>query len=159
LDNVQSLKAEAAKMKSEETRVVSLHPGLSGPEDEPSLDAIATRLRDFRTERKWERFHTPRSLAVSIAIEAGELLEQFQWVSDDDVDEHVRERRDSIQEELADVAIYLVQLSDVLGISLGEAIEGKISLNESRYPAAAARGSSRKYTELADEDPLAGSGR
>jgi dCTP diphosphatase len=137
-------------MKGEETKVVSLHRDPAGDGDGPSLDAIAARLRGFRAERDWERFHTPRSLAVSVAIEAGELLEHFQWVSDAEVEEHVKERWDSIQEELADVAIYLVQLSDVLGIALGEAIEGKISLNESRYPAAAARGSSRKYTELAD---------
>lgn len=139
-------------MKGEETKVVSLHRDAAGGEDGPSLDAIATRLRDFRAEREWERFHTPRSLAVSVAIEAGELLEQFQWVNDAEVEEHVKERRDSIREELADVAIYLVQLSDVLGIALGDAIEGKISLNESRYPVATARGSSRKYTELADDE-------
>jgi NTP pyrophosphatase (non-canonical NTP hydrolase) len=145
-------------MKGEETKVVSLRRDPASGAEPPSLEAIATRLRKFRAERNWERFHTPRSLAVSVAIEAGELLEQFQWVSDEEVANHVEKRRDSIQEELADVAIYLVQLSDVLGISLAEAIEGKISLNESRYPAAAARGSSRKYTELTGDDPLITSG-
>lgn len=128
------------------------------PTWQDSLVAIMSRLRDFRVERDWERFHTPRSLAVSISIEAGELLEQFQWVNDEELARHVKERHASIREELADVVIYAVQLSDVLGIPLGEAIHNKISLNESRYPAEAARGSSSKYTELADDDPIAGTG-
>lgn len=128
------------------------------PSPPDSLDAIMSRLRAFRAERDWERFHTPRSLAVSISIEAGELLEQFQWVNDDELERHVEERRASIREELADVVIYAIQLSDVLEIPLGEAIDDKIGLNESRYPPEAARGSSSKYTELADDDPIAGAG-
>jgi dCTP diphosphatase len=128
------------------------------PSQQDSLAAIMSRLRAFRVERDWERFHTPRSLAVSISIEAGELLEQFQWVNDDELERHVEERRASIREELADVVIYAVQLADVLKIPLGEAIDSKIGLNESRYPAETARGSSSKYTELADDDPIAGTG-
>jgi NTP pyrophosphatase (non-canonical NTP hydrolase) len=129
-----------------------------GPGGADSLATITARLRDFRAARNWERFHTPRSLAVSTAIEAGELLEQFQWVNDDELERHVEARRDSIREELADVVIYAMQLADVLGIELGQAVNDKIDLNESRYPAEAARDSSSKYTELAGDDPIAGAG-
>jgi dCTP diphosphatase len=123
-----------------------------------SLAAIAARLRDFRAARNWERFHTPRSLAVSIAVEAGELLEQFQWVGDAELDEHVKLHRDSIREELADVVIYAVQLADVLDVRIAEAVHDKIELNESRYPVEAARGSARKYTELSEDDSVTGAG-
>lgn len=155
-------------MTGDEIRVISLREHAGEPEQPSedradsaradSLAAIMARLRDFRAARNWERFHTPRSLAVSIAVEAGELLEQFQWVNDDELEDHVDARRDSIREELADVVIYAVQLSDVLGIRLAEAIHDKIELNESRYPAEVARGSSSKYTELPGGGPIAGSG-
>ena len=115
---------------------------------EDSLSAIANRLRTFRDEREWERFHTPRNLAMSIAIECGELLEHFQWVSDDDIAAHVAERQQEVADELADVAIYVIQLADALGISLPDAIAKKIESNERRYPADAARGTATKYTEL-----------
>jgi NTP pyrophosphatase (non-canonical NTP hydrolase) len=131
----------------------------AGPEEGDSLTAIMDRLRDFRAARDWERYHTPRSLAVSIAVEAGELLEQFQWVNDEELESHVRARQNSIREELADVVIYAVQLSDVLGVRLGAAIRDKIELNESRYPVEASRGSASKYTELSHDDPVADTGR
>ncbi len=131
--------------------------GRSGDEIVPhsgqtdSISAISDRLREFRKEREWERFHTPRNLAVSIAIESGELLEQFQWIveGEDEAGSRIVEAHsEAIAEELADVMIYAVQLGEVLGISLGEAIESKIELNAKRYPVGAAAGSNRKYTEL-----------
>jgi dCTP diphosphatase len=113
-----------------------------------SLSAIARVLRDFREARDWQRFHTPRNLAMSIVIECGELLEHFQWVSDEDVAAHVAAREEDVAEELADVAIYVVQLAETLGISLADAIAAKIERNEERYPVVLARGTAVKHTEL-----------
>jgi dCTP diphosphatase len=103
------------------------------------------RIRAFRDARDWRRFHTPRNLASAIAVESGELLEHFQWSDDTQI---VDESLKGIAEELADIAIYVLELADVLGISVLEAIEAKLALNEQRYPVGLARGSSRKHTEL-----------
>lgn len=115
---------------------------------ETSLDAIAAKLRDFRDVREWQRFHTPRNLAMSIVVECGELLEHFQWVDDENLAAHLAEREEDVAEELADVAIYLVQLADSLGLSLSEAIAEKIERNDERYPVEISKGSARKHTEL-----------
>lgn len=126
----------------------TLDEALSPDQFEASFKALGQRLREFRDDREWEKFHTPRNLAMSVSIEAGELLEQFQWLPDDrplgedDLD------METIREEVADVVIYVVQLAEVLGLGLGAAIESKIELNEERYPASVARGSSVKYSEL-----------
>jgi len=114
------------------------------------LTLLADRLREFRQQREWEQFHTPLNLAVSVSIEAGEIHEQFQWIDKEDAASHIEQRREPITEELADVVIYAIQLADVLNISLVDALHSKIELNEQRYPPSAARGSSRKYTELHD---------
>lgn len=130
--------------KSDSARAQALSP----EQFEASFKALAERLREFREEREWAKFHTPRNLAMSVSIEAGELLEQFQWLpegqplGEGDLD------LETIREEVADVVIYVVQLAEVLGLSLGQAIESKIELNAERYPAAVIRGSATKYTEL-----------
>ncbi len=118
----------------------------SSPED--SLSAVAARLRAFRDARDWGRYHTPRNLAMSIAVECGELLEHFQWISEDELPAHLEARQNDVAEELADVAIYVIQLADVLGIPLPVAIAAKIERNEERYPAELSRGSAAKHTEL-----------
>jgi NTP pyrophosphatase (non-canonical NTP hydrolase) len=133
--------------------VVHLHGRNAGRPDEAatradSITAFAERLRKFRDERDWQRFHTPRNLAVSIAIETGELLEHFQWVDDETIRTTLEEQRDAIGQELADVAIYLIQLADVIGISLGKEIDSKIEVNAGHYPVETARGSAAKHTEI-----------
>lgn len=133
--------------------VVHLHSRNTGGPDEAatradSIAAFAERLRKFRDERDWQRFHTPRNLAVSIAIETGELLEHFQWVDDETIRITLEEQRDAIGQELADVAIYLIQLADVIGISLGKEIDSKIEVNAGHYPVETARGSAAKHTEI-----------
>jgi dCTP diphosphatase len=115
---------------------------------EDSLEAIAAKLRVFRDDRDWQRFHTPRNLAISLAVECGELLEHFQWVGDADLAEHLTERKDQVAEELADVAIYAIQLADSLELSLSEAIATKIECNAGRYPVELASGNAAKHTEL-----------
>jgi NTP pyrophosphatase (non-canonical NTP hydrolase) len=101
------------------------------------IDALAGRLADFARARDWERFHNPRNLAVALSVEAAELLEVFQWLSDEEaaavMDEP--ERALAIRDECADVLIYLVRLADVLGLDLIAAANAKILRNEGRFPA------------------------
>jgi dCTP diphosphatase len=109
--------------------------------DERTMEA----LRGFRRERDWEQFHTPRNLAISIALEAGELLELFQWARDDEeVAAVVRDRRPALEAEIADVAIYLAYLVDDLGIDLDAAVARKLRRNAERYPVELARGDATK---------------
>ena len=98
------------------------------------------RIRRFTADRDWDRFHTPANLAKSIAIEAGELLECYQWSEEADTS-HVRE-------ELADVLVYCRNMLDVLGLDEDEIINAKMDQNEKKYPVEKAYGSNRKYTEF-----------
>lgn len=99
------------------------------------------RIRKFVEDRDWDQFHTPGNLAKSIAIEAGELLECFQWSEDEYDLQHVKE-------ELADVMIYCQQMADKLGVDTDEIVDMKMTMNENKYPVEKAKGKSDKYTEL-----------
>ena len=99
------------------------------------------RIRDFTADRDWDQFHTPANLAKSIAIEAGELLECFQWDEENFDKQHVAE-------ELADVLVYCRNLLDKLGLDEDEIINSKMTQNEAKYPVSKARGSNKKYTDL-----------
>ncbi len=109
---------------------------------------VLSRIRKFRDERDWMQFHDPKNLAVSISIEAAELLEHFQWKDVDGAAKHVVEHRDEIADEIADVAMYLFELADNLGIDLKSAMLAKLQKNEEKYPVEKARGVSTKYTKL-----------
>jgi dCTP diphosphatase len=106
------------------------------------------RIRKFRDERDWKQFHDPKNLAVSISIEAAELLELFQWKTGDEAGRFAAENKERVSEEIADVAIYLIELADVTGIDLAKAIEAKLDKNARKYPVDKARGVSTKYTDL-----------
>ena len=99
------------------------------------------RIRKFTDDRAWDQFHTPANLAKSISIEAGELLECFQW-SDSDFD------LDHVKEELADVIVYCQNLLDKLELDPDEIINAKMDKNEAKYPVEKARGSAAKYDQL-----------
>ena len=99
------------------------------------------RIRKFTSDRDWEQYHTPANLAKSISIEAGELLECFQW-SDTDYD------LQQVKDELADVIVYCRNLLDELGLDEDEIVNGKMTKNEVKYPVELAKGSAQKYTEL-----------
>lgn len=99
----------------------------------------------FRDERAWGQFHNPKDLAISINLEAAELLEMFQW-SGPNLD--VQNKREGMVEELADVVIYCMYLADSLGVTLADAVNAKIDTNAEKYPPAQSRGNSKKYTEL-----------
>lgn len=110
-----------------------------------SFDDLRTQLKGFVAERDWEQFHTPKNLAASVAIEAGELLEQFQWT--DPTPEQVQADaawRQRVEEELADVALLTLLLSERLGVRLEDAMHRKLAKNAGRYPAEEFRGSARK---------------
>lgn len=115
---------------------------------EHNLESLAARIRAFRDARDWAQFHNPKDMAVAISIEAAELLEHFLWQPPDALEDRVRERRDRIEEEIADIAIYLVELADNLEIDLLGAMARKIERNAAKYPVEKARGSSAKYDEL-----------
>lgn len=109
---------------------------------------LMQELLDFRAERAWEQFHTPRNLAISLSLEAGEVLELFQW--QDLQGDAVQAVMPQLQDELADVAVYLAYLCHDLQIDLGMAIRQKMQKNRAKYPVTLAKGSARKYTELGD---------
>lgn len=111
-------------------------------------DNIIQKIRDFRDARDWAQFHNPKDMAIAISIEASELLEHFLWKTPEESVERVAEKKEEIQDEIADIAIYLFELSDNLGIDPIEAMDQKIQKNEAKYPVEKARGSHAKYTEL-----------
>ena len=112
-----------------------------------SIESLRDRLREFALERDWDQYHTPKNLSMALIAEAAELIEHFQWVNGEQ--SHILENktRISVEEELADILIYLVRISDKLEIDLYQAVERKIKINEKKYPADKVRGSAKKYTE------------
>lgn len=111
------------------------------------LKDLAIRLRGFSDEREWDKFHSPKNLAMALAGEAGELLAEFQWLTEDQSRGLEPERLVRVKQEAADVLLYLVRLSDKLGFDLWQACVDKIEINAKRYPLARSKGSARKYTE------------
>ena len=108
-------------------------------------DETIRRVLKFRDDRDWRQFHTPKDLAVSLTLEAAELLEVFQWSG---TDLECRDKLDRIREELADVLSYCVLMADVCGLDLDEILREKVAKNEAKYPVEKARGRADKYTEL-----------
>jgi dCTP diphosphatase len=115
-----------------------------------SLEALRDRLREFARERDWDQFHTPKNLSMALIAEAAELVEHFQWVEGDKSHLLGEKVRPAVEEEIADILIYLVRIADKLSIDLYRAAERKIAINARKYPADKVRGSARKYTEYED---------
>ena len=114
----------------------------------PALDPLRDSLRQFAEERDWYQFHSPKNLASALAVEAAELLERFQWLTEDQSRRLPPEELAKVREEMADVLNYLVRLADKLDVNLLEAARDKIQLNALKYPVEKARGSVKKYSEL-----------
>ncbi len=112
------------------------------------VQALQAALRRFAEERDWGQFHSPKNLAASLSIEAAEVLEHFQWLTEEQSRELPGGKRQQVAHEIADVLLYLLQLSDKLGIDPLQAARDKLALNAAKYPVDKAKGSSRKYTEL-----------
>lgn len=112
------------------------------------LQTLQVALRQFAAERDWAQFHSPKNLAVSLSIEAAEVLEHFQWLTEEQSRQLSEAQRGEVAHEIADVLLYLLQLSDKLSIDPLAAAREKLALNADKYPVDKARGNSRKYTEL-----------
>ena len=116
------------------------------PEDR--MQALARALQQFADARDWGPFHSPKNLASALIVEAGELLEHFQWLTEDQSRQLAPDTRQAVAHEKADVLLYLVQLSTVLDIDLMDAACAKMALNAQKYPVDQARRHSRKYDTL-----------
>lgn len=112
------------------------------------LEGLRTRLSDFAAARDWDQFHSPKNLAMALSGEAGELLEVFQWLTDEQSRRLDDKARSAAADEIADVLLYLVRLADKLGLDPLAEAQRKLADNERRYPVEKARGSAKKYTEL-----------
>ena len=112
------------------------------------IKKITEKIKKFRDERDWMQFHDPKNMAVSIILEASELLEHFQWKTTEEVEQYIKQNRVEIKDEIADTALYLFELADNLGINLIEAIEEKIKKNEMKYPIEKSKGRHTKYNKL-----------
>ncbi len=115
-----------------------------------SLTELYRKIRTFAEERDWEQFHSPKNLAMALSVEAAELLEHFQWLSEQQSLDLPPDTRHAVSLEMADVLIYLCRLADRLDIDLLAAAREKMALNEKKYPRELARGRADKYTHYLD---------
>ncbi len=102
----------------------------------------------FRDERDWKQFHNPKDSAISLTLEAAEVIEHFQWKSPEEIGEYVRDHREDIGEELADVLYWVLLMANDLELDLSEAFKKKMQKNATKYPVDKAKGNHKKYTEL-----------
>jgi dCTP diphosphatase len=112
------------------------------------LEGLRTQLRAFAAARDWEPFHSPKNLAMALSGEAAELLEVFQWLTEEQSHRLDAQARSAAADEVADVLLYLVRIADKLDLDLLAEAQRKLADNERRYPVDKARGSAKKYTEL-----------
>ena len=115
------------------------------------FNELSKVIAAFGTERDWDQYHTPKDVAISISLEAAELLEHFQWKSPQEIERYVVLHRDELADEAADVLNYLIIFANKTGIDLIEASQKKLAKNAAKYPVEKARGNQKKYTELADK--------
>lgn len=111
------------------------------------IPTIQQRLQHFADERDWQQFHSPKNLAIALSVEAAELLERFQWLTEAESRRLAAKHQDmqAVREEMADVMIYLLRLADVLGVDLEQAVHEKMQRNAEKYPVELARGNATKY--------------
>ncbi len=117
-----------------------------------TLQELKDRMARFVRERDWEQFHTPKNLAMSIAIEAAELMEHFQWLTVEESKRLEAEHLTAIGEELADIIIYSLSLSNTLNLDLSQTVIAKMEKNIQKYPSDKVKGKSHKYTYYQDKD-------
>ena len=112
------------------------------------LDQLKLRIRQFADERDWQQYHSPKNLAMALIVEAAELVEHFQWLTEEQSQTLAPEKLAQVSDELADIQIYLIRIADQLNVDLLEAVDKKIEKNAVKYPADKVRGSAKKYNEL-----------
>lgn len=117
---------------------------------ETTVESLKRKVIKFRDERDWKKFHLPKNLAISIAIEVAELLENFQWKTDEEVEDLLKEKnsKKKVRRELADIIMFCLSLSEVTGIDITESILDKLRENERKYPVHKAKGTAKKYKDL-----------
>ncbi|WOD06681.1 nucleotide pyrophosphohydrolase [Marinomonas sp. GJ51-6] len=111
------------------------------------LDIIQQRMREFAETRDWDQFHSPKNLSMALSVEASELLECFQWLTEEESSSLNEDQLAAVIDEIADVQLYLVRLADKVGINIQDAVEQKMKKNEMKYPADKVRGSAKKYNK------------
>ena len=117
------------------------------------IHELRARLQRFADERDWDQFHSPKNLAMALSVEVAELVEHFQWLSEDQSHDLPGATRDEVAVEIGDILIYLVRLADKLGIDILHSAEAKLEENERKYPASRVKGSAKKYSEYDETDP------
>ena len=115
--------------------------------NDDKLGELTLKLKKFANDRDWNQFHSPKNLAMALTVEAAELMEHFQWLTEEESLALSDEKREPVALEMADVFLYLLRMADMLNIDLLHAAEKKFAINEQRYPAARVKGRSDKYTE------------
>ena len=123
-------------------------PTRDAPQGTSDLTTLRDAMRAFVAERDWAQFHSPKNLAMALSVEAAELVEHFQWLTEEQSRTLDAAARAPVADELADVLLYLVRIADELGIDLHAAAQAKMARNAEKYPVEKARGSARKYTEF-----------
>jgi NTP pyrophosphatase (non-canonical NTP hydrolase) len=112
------------------------------------IQELTEQILEFRDEREWKQFHNSKDMAISLVLEATELLEHFQWKSTEEVLEHIENHRNSVGEELADILYWVLLLSNDLHIDIKAAFQAKMEKNIKKYPVEKAKGSHKKYSDL-----------
>jgi len=112
------------------------------------LEAIKLRLRDFAKERDWDQFHSPKNFSMALIVECAELVEHFQWLTDEQSKNLPADTLEEVSLEMADVMIYLIRLADKLDVDLLEVVDRKIELNAKKYPIEKSKGIAKKYNKL-----------
>jgi dCTP diphosphatase len=125
-----------------------MHKSTAGRED-LGLENLRSAIRTFIRERDWEQFHSPKNLAMSLSVEVAEVVEHFQWLTEEQSKNLPPEKLGEVRDEIGDVMIYLIELADKLGIDPVEAAKAKLEITRQKYPADLVRGKASKYTEYA----------
>ncbi|MCS0292956.1 nucleotide pyrophosphohydrolase [Vibrio alginolyticus] len=112
------------------------------------LESLTSKLSEFAQERDWDKFHSPKNLSMALSGEAGELVEVFQWLTEEESKNLTSIQKQRAEEEIADVFLYLLRLADKLDIDLVGVSRNKLALNEAKYPVERCYGTAKKYTDL-----------
>ncbi len=111
-----------------------------------TINEIKDKIIKYMQDRDWSQYHSPKNLSMSISIEAAELMEKFQWLTTEESKEFIKSNKQEVQEEIADIAISLINLCKLYDIDLSQAIEQKMEINAQKYPVEKCRGKREKYT-------------
>lgn len=115
-----------------------------------SLEDMQKTIREFCAARDWDQFHTPKDMALSLTLEAAEVLEHFQWKNEDEVAKYLEKHKNDVGEELADVMYWVLRMADKFDVDLEAAFDKKMAKNDAKYPVEKAKGNHKKYTEHAE---------